>query len=378
MNISAIVLDMDGLMLDTEPLYKAAWQQAARELGYNLDDRSSLRMVGRPTQDCYRELEGLFGADFPLASFRARWAALWQREAEKGVPVKAGLFEFLAFACDAGLALAVATSSDSAYTDMTLRQAGLMGRFSVVVTGDQVACGKPAPDIYLEAARQLDVPPSRCVALEDSDVGIVAAQRAGMVPLLVPDLKAPSDEAVAAAFQVLRSLDEARTVVAALAAGSDPQATARPKQRLSTTAGLTCVGALIRNTEGRIFVQRRSSTRRILPGTWDIVGGHVESGETPQEALAREINEETGWTLRRIIAKVADWRWTHGGIARHERDYLVEVEGDLDVPRLEQGKHDAYAWIGPENLALLMEGRDDQDSRLRDIVASILDMTRSR
>ena len=140
----------------------------------------------------------------------------------------------------------------------------------------------------------------------------------------------------------------------------------------------TCVGALIRNDRGRVFVQRRSVTRRVLPGIWDIVGGHIEAGEIPEEALAREIKEETGWELHHIGAQIADWEWEHDGVVRRELDYLVAVRGDLAAPRLEEGKHDAYAWVGPDNLDLMMEGRTDGDGRLRDIVASALQLDTHR
>jgi RimJ/RimL family protein N-acetyltransferase len=135
------------------------------------------------------------------------------------------------------------------------------------------------------------------------------------------------------------------------------------------TGRVACVGALIRDNRNRVYVHRRSASRRLLPGTWDVVGGHVEAGETPQQALAREIAEETGWRLRRIEAKVADWEWSHDGIMRRELDYMVEVDGDLGAPRLEEGKHDAYAWLGPDNIELMMAGRLDGDRRLRDIAA---------
>jgi RimJ/RimL family protein N-acetyltransferase/8-oxo-dGTP pyrophosphatase MutT (NUDIX family) len=130
-----------------------------------------------------------------------------------------------------------------------------------------------------------------------------------------------------------------------------------------------CVGALIRDGRHRVFAHRRSPTRRLFPGIWDIVGGHVEPGEQPPQALAREIEEETGWRLRRIEAVVADWEWEYDGVTRHELDYLVEVDGDLDAPRLEEGKQDAYAWVGRGELDLMMAGRTDGDRRLRDIVA---------
>src|SRR5687768_13409870 len=104
-----------------------------------------------------------------------------------------------------------------------------------------------------------------------------------------------------------------------------------------------CVGALIRDAGQRVYVHRRTLERRLFPGIWDIVGGHVEAGETPEEALAREVFEETGWTVREVPATVADWEWSYEGRVRRELDYLVTVDGDLSEPRLEEGKHDAGA-----------------------------------
>lgn len=129
------------------------------------------------------------------------------------------------------------------------------------------------------------------------------------------------------------------------------------------------MGALVRDPGNRVFAQRRTPQRTVLPGIWDTVGGHLEPGETPEQALAREVKEETGWTLRRVEAVLADWEWEYARVLRREWDYLVEVDGDLNRPQLEPGKHDAYAWVGLDNLELMMEGRTDGDRRLRDIVA---------
>ena len=106
-----------------------------------------------------------------------------------------------------------------------------------------------------------------------------------------------------------------------------------------------------------------------MPGIWDIVGGHLEVGETPEQALVREVEEETGWTVRDIVWTVADWEWEYEGRVRRELDYLITVDGDLARPRLEPGKHDASAWAGPGDLDLLMVNRTDGDRRLRDLVA---------
>jgi RimJ/RimL family protein N-acetyltransferase/8-oxo-dGTP pyrophosphatase MutT (NUDIX family) len=135
-----------------------------------------------------------------------------------------------------------------------------------------------------------------------------------------------------------------------------------------------CVGALIRDSSARVYVHRRTASRRLFPGIWDIVGGHVEAGETPEEALAREVFEETGWTVREVLATVADWEWSYEGRVRREVDYLVTVDGELSSPRLEEGKHDAGAWVGADNVELLMVGRTDGDRRLLEIVAHAVRM----
>lgn len=139
--------------------------------------------------------------------------------------------------------------------------------------------------------------------------------------------------------------------------------------RGADSGDLLCVGALIVDREHRAYVHRRGPDRRLLPGVWDVVGGHVEQGETAGEALAREVEEETGWSLGRVEALLAAWNWTAAGPRRHEVDFLVEVDGDLDAPRLEEGKHDAYAWVGPRDLDLLLAHRADGDRGLREVVA---------
>ncbi|MEU8227751.1 GNAT family N-acetyltransferase [Kribbella sp. NPDC048915] len=133
-----------------------------------------------------------------------------------------------------------------------------------------------------------------------------------------------------------------------------------------------CVAALIQDEQHRVYLQRRTADRRLLPGIWDLVGGHLEPGETPEEALAREVEEETGWKVRDLVWTVADWEWEWQGRVRREIDYVVTVDGDLGRPRLEAGKHDASAWCGPDDLDLLMVNRTDGDRRLRNLVAQVV------
>jgi beta-phosphoglucomutase len=216
-DVQAVILDMDGLMIDTESIYKRAWQKAAADLGFPLDDAFYFTLIGQPNPACEAIIMKHYGNEFPLPAFRHRWPELWQIDVEAhGIPAKPGLHELLTFLDENGIPYAVATSSDQEYTSLSLRAAGLDGKFRQIITGDQIRRGKPAPDIYLESARRLGVLPEHCVAVEDSDAGIIAARSAGIIPVMVPDLKSPSPEARAAAFVVVPSLLEAITQIAAL------------------------------------------------------------------------------------------------------------------------------------------------------------------
>jgi HAD superfamily hydrolase (TIGR01509 family) len=214
--IDAVVFDMDGLMLDTEPLYKQAWQSGCRELGYELTDGTYTTLVGRPTAACEQVLLDTFGSLFPLDDFRARWPARWRQLAmTHGIHIKPGLVPFLDLLRSRRILTAVATSSEAAFAEFSLGRAGLLDAFQAVVTGDQIERGKPSPDIYLEAAKRLGVDPMRCAAIEDSEAGAIAASSAGMVTLLVPDWVAPSAAARRAAHHVFASLGEAHAFLSA-------------------------------------------------------------------------------------------------------------------------------------------------------------------
>jgi len=216
--VSALVLDMDGLMLDTEPIYRASWQKAAAELGYEITDHAYEAFIGRRTEDAERELAARTGPTFPIDRFRVRWPVVWHEIAGKGITKRSGLDALLDFAMGRTLRLAVATSTQRTLAELTLRAGRLDARrFEVIVTGDEVAHGKPAPDIYLEAARRLTLAAAACVALEDSDAGVLSASRAGMTALMVPDMKPPAPDAAESAFRVLASLADAPAVIAALA-----------------------------------------------------------------------------------------------------------------------------------------------------------------
>jgi 8-oxo-dGTP diphosphatase len=137
------------------------------------------------------------------------------------------------------------------------------------------------------------------------------------------------------------------------------------------------VAALVRNAAGKVFIHRRGPNRNYLPNGWDVLGGHVERGETLLEALAREIEEESGWRLigTPLLIYTVDWETSNDGTPnrRREFDFLVEVEGDLGHPRLEWPQHTEYRWIGRDELDLLDENAGEDFGIVRRIVELALD-----
>jgi 8-oxo-dGTP pyrophosphatase MutT (NUDIX family) len=150
-------------------------------------------------------------------------------------------------------------------------------------------------------------------------------------------------------------------------------------QHDASLAGRICVvGALIANSAGKVFVMKRSPQRRLFPGCWDIVGGHVDPGETLVEALRREVREETGWVLRGLeaVVDILDWESDAGGVQtlRREFDFLTGVDGDLLNPQLEKDKATEFRWVGRADLPVLLENRKPDDFMIYGLVQKAFDL----
>lgn len=203
----AVIFDMDGVLIDSEPIIRAAAQLAAIELDHTVSDDFYASLIGLPSPQVETAFIREFGADFPLADYRQHFERCYREQVRtRGIAPKPGVPALLDTLIALGVPIAVATSTRAGNAEGALAAAGILSRLPVCVTGDQVQQGKPAPEIFLAAAGRLGIPASRCIAVEDSEVGARAAVAAGMFTLLVPDLKPPSPKLAAMVSEVLASM----------------------------------------------------------------------------------------------------------------------------------------------------------------------------
>jgi HAD superfamily hydrolase (TIGR01509 family) len=208
-NIDAVLLDMDGTLLDTERVYLSSLTTALTAFGYGDTEAMCHAMIGIPGPECENMLRVRYGDDFPLVDFNRAFVAKRDEILEQGLPVKSGTIELLDALRSADCPMAIVTSSSRRTADQHLRLGGIRSYFETILTRDDVERGKPSPDLYLLAASRLGIRPQACVAIEDSNPGIAAAHAAGTIPIMVPDILQPTAETRARCAAVLPDLHAA-------------------------------------------------------------------------------------------------------------------------------------------------------------------------
>jgi HAD superfamily hydrolase (TIGR01509 family) len=184
---AAVIFDNDGLLLDTEDAWTRAEEQlfARRGRVFTLEHKRSL--LGSAGADAARKLEAMLEEAGEGERLMDELQELVMEEALRGVTPRPGALELVERLRAAGVPIAVASNSRREFVERTLGSASLLdGRFEAVVSAEDVEHPKPAPDIYLEAARRLGTEPTECAALEDSPTGVAAAVAAGMKVIGVP------------------------------------------------------------------------------------------------------------------------------------------------------------------------------------------------
>ncbi len=211
--IQAILFDLDGLMFDSEPHSLASWEAVLKERGITLDQLTIDSILGLRIDATARTLIDKYHLPDTVQELSEAKTEYQIAHLAGNVPPMPGLFELIAAIDQRGLSKAIASSGIRRYVEAVLRVNGLLDRFSVIITGDQVAHGKPAPDVFLAAAHALNVEPQHCLVLEDAPAGVQAARAAGMTCIAVPDHSMARLD-LSQAVKIVASLHDVRTLLA--------------------------------------------------------------------------------------------------------------------------------------------------------------------
>ena len=211
MKYKEAIFDMDGVIFDSERLVLEGWQEIAAKYGIKGIEEVLPRCLGvnaQATREIFREY---YGQDFPYDEYKKEASALFHSRYGNGkLPLKPGVKELLSYLKENGYLVGLASSTRQAIVEQEIRDAGLMPYFDNLVCGDMLKRSKPEPDIYLKACENLDVEPRMAVAVEDSYNGIRSAKRAGMVPVMVPDMVQPDEEMRSLAHKICKDLFEVK------------------------------------------------------------------------------------------------------------------------------------------------------------------------
>jgi len=206
--IEAVIFDLDGVLLESEQVWDEAREELTKELGGRWHDRAQRDMMGMSSLEWSRYMHDDLGIRLPPEEISAEVVGRLGRLYRESLPLLPGARAAVERLADRW-PLGLASSSNRPIIELVLDLAGFADRFRVVVSSEEAARGKPAPDVYLEAARRLDAEPSKCAAIEDSENGLLAARAARMRVIAIPNRAfPPRDEALAAADVVLDSLSE--------------------------------------------------------------------------------------------------------------------------------------------------------------------------
>ena len=332
--LQAVIFDLDGLMVDSEPLAEWAWSQVLASYGHKLDDQTFRDVLGLRVADSARVMCQRYGLPISPEEACAERDRLFLEAIPTRLRACRGLYPLLDELTARKLPLGLATSGHRRYVTLALRTLGLEGRFRAIATGDEVSRGKPAPDIYLLAAERLGVPHDRCLALEDSLLGVESALAAGMACVVVPTRWTASLE-FPGAYRVFDSLNEVREALDDLLG----------KHSAAHFTRYVAAGGVVVHA-GRVLVLRRPGRGEVrLPK------GHVEPEEDVQTTALRETHEESGYANLVLQADLGTQvvEFDHKGqhIVRTERYFLMGLaDGAQNTPSggEEQFEPDWLTW----------------------------------
>lgn len=211
--IKAIIFDMDGVIFDTERVYLDIWCKVFEKYGYKMTKEIYTSVLGTGRENVKRVFIDNFGQDLPIDSMYKEKDELLVEAVDKGIPLKSGVYEILTYLKENKFKIALATSAVTYRALKQLKHAKIEKFFDAIVCRDDVIETKPNPEIFLKAAKRLNVQANECIVIEDSNAGIKAAHSANMTAFHVIDLKEPDNEIKRYSFKCFKSLEEIKNEI---------------------------------------------------------------------------------------------------------------------------------------------------------------------
>ncbi len=184
--IDAVILDLDGTMVDSEPASRLVWSQLIAGYGAQFTDEDYLAIVGQRTDESAVYIQARYQLPVTPAALLGQKNAIWSTVWRRGLPARPGLAELIAALAERDVPWGVATASPRHYAETVLRQLGYDAACRALAGGDEVAESKPDPAVYLLAAERLGAAPAHCLVVEDSVPGMQAGLNAGMTVVAIP------------------------------------------------------------------------------------------------------------------------------------------------------------------------------------------------
>lgn len=212
--VQTVIFDMDGTLIDTEKYYRIFWPKAFAAFGFSMSDEQALAMrsLGKPFSDPL--LKKWFGEDTDFDAIRQKRRELMEAYIEQvGIDCKPGAVELLTALKERGITTAIATATNMEQTKSYLKMTGLEGFFDRIISAHQVERGKPAPDVYLYACRELGRQPQDCIAIEDSPNGVLSAYEAGCKVIMIPDQTQPEEELKKCLYACFDNLSQVKEIL---------------------------------------------------------------------------------------------------------------------------------------------------------------------
>ncbi|WP_291653425.1 HAD family phosphatase [Clostridium sp.] len=215
--LKLVIFDMDGLIFDTERLSYESWKEAAKKFNIDFDLNLLYKLLGTNHESVRNTLHNEFENKINVDNYIMERNNIYLSKIMNGeVEKKKGIEELLKYLSDKNIKKAVATSSNREVAYKILKDANIYDYYDYILCGDEVKKSKPDPEVFLKVAEKLDIPANKCMVLEDSEAGTIAASRARMIPVIIPDLKEPSDDIKRLAFKKLNNLEEVINLIETL------------------------------------------------------------------------------------------------------------------------------------------------------------------